>query len=79
MIDWPLHIHIHVLVHRAATILGPPDTPFEGGIFSLRVTFGQDYPEKPPKMRFLSEMFHPNSESHRDEQTRETLSRGNGV
>jgi len=26
----------------------------------LRITFGERYPEKPPKVRFTSEMFHPN-------------------
>lgn len=31
-----------------------------GGIFSLRIIFGQDYPDKPPRVKFTSEMFHPN-------------------
>ncbi|KAH7404572.1 hypothetical protein KP509_15G032400 [Ceratopteris richardii] len=43
-----------------ATIFGPDDTPWEGGIFSLRLTFGENYPEKPPRVRFTSEVFHPN-------------------
>lgn len=43
-----------------ATIFGPEDTPWEGGIFSLRVTFGESYPEKPPRVRFISEIYHPN-------------------
>lgn len=43
-----------------ATIFGPDETPWEGGIFSLRITFGEQYPEKPPRVRFTSEMFHPN-------------------
>ncbi|KAI5063055.1 hypothetical protein GOP47_0021602 [Adiantum capillus-veneris] len=44
----------------SATIFGPDDTPWEGGIFSLRLTFGEHYPEKPPRVRFTSEVFHPN-------------------
>ncbi|XP_021890518.1 ubiquitin-conjugating enzyme E2 1-like isoform X1 [Carica papaya] len=44
----------------SATIFGPDETPWEGGVFSLRMTFGQNYPEKPPRVRFTSEMFHPN-------------------
>ena len=43
-----------------ATIMGPQDTPWEGGIFSLRLTFGERYPEKPPRVRFTTDMFHPN-------------------
>ena len=31
-----------------------------GGVFSLRMTFGEQYPEKPPRVRFTSEVFHPN-------------------
>lgn len=42
------------------TIFGPEDTAFEGGIFPLRITFGDRYPEKPPKVRFTGEFFHPN-------------------
>jgi len=43
-----------------ATVFGPPETPWEGGIYSLRLTFSENYPEKPPRVRFTSEMFHPN-------------------
>jgi len=42
------------------TVFGPDDTPWEGGIFSLRMTFTEQYPDKPPRVRFTSEMFHPN-------------------
>ncbi|KAH0995958.1 hypothetical protein GBA52_019822 [Prunus armeniaca] len=45
----------------SATIFGPEESPWEGsGAFSLRLTFGERYPEKPPRVRFTSEMFHPN-------------------
>jgi len=43
-----------------ATIFGPEDTPWEGGVFSLRLSFGEDYPVRPPRVRFTCDMFHPN-------------------
>ncbi|BEJ11491.1 hypothetical protein CspHIS471_0109130 [Cutaneotrichosporon sp. HIS471] len=43
-----------------AVIFGPPDTPFEDGSFRLTLTFTDSYPNKPPTVRFVSRMFHPN-------------------
>ena len=37
-----------------ANILGPPGTPFEGRLYELRVTAGDDYPNRPPTVRFIS-------------------------
>jgi len=41
-------------------IMGPGDTYFEGGYFKARLDFPMDYPHRPPKMRFISKMWHPN-------------------
>ncbi|KAG7095475.1 Ubiquitin-conjugating enzyme E2 2 [Marasmius oreades] len=43
-----------------AVIFGPADTPFEDGTFKLVLTFDESYPNKPPSVKFLSRMFHPN-------------------
>lgn len=43
-----------------AVIIGPADTPYEDGTFRLVMQFDEQYPNKPPKVRFISEMFHPN-------------------
>ncbi|CAO1615611.1 unnamed protein product [Parajaminaea phylloscopi] len=43
-----------------AVIFGPADTPFEDGTFKLLLTFDESYPNKPPSVKFLSKMFHPN-------------------
>ncbi|XP_054753910.1 ubiquitin-conjugating enzyme E2 G2-like [Lytechinus pictus] len=43
-----------------ALITGPEGTCFEGGVFQTELKFPNDYPLNPPKMRFKTEMFHPN-------------------
>ena len=43
-----------------AVITGPENTPYEGGIFTLKMVFTDRYPMMPPEVRFISEMFHPN-------------------
>jgi ubiquitin-conjugating enzyme E2 A len=40
----------------SGTVFGPDDTPWEGGIYSMRLTFTEQYPDKPPRVRFTSEM-----------------------
>eukprot|EP01084_Bolivina_argentea_P132148 233187_1 len=39
---------------------GPPDTPYEGGVFKLEMFLGLKYPMQPPKCRFLTRIYHPN-------------------
>jgi ubiquitin-conjugating enzyme E2 G2 len=43
-----------------AYIPGPKETPYEGGVFPAELTFPEDYPLSPPKMKFLGEIWHPN-------------------
>lgn len=43
-----------------ALIFGPDNTVWEGGMFKLDIKFPEDYPSKPPKIKFLSYVFHPN-------------------
>ncbi|TPX43136.1 hypothetical protein SeMB42_g03408 [Synchytrium endobioticum] len=42
------------------TIIGPEGTLYEGGMFKATLSFPQNYPLMPPKMKFVSEMWHPN-------------------
>merc|ERR1712029_892889 len=43
-----------------AAITGPEGTYFEDGVFIATLSFPQDYPLNPPKMKFKSDLFHPN-------------------
>ncbi|XP_061590926.1 ubiquitin-conjugating enzyme E2 T [Cololabis saira] len=43
-----------------AQIVGGTDTPYEGGLFSLEVLIPERYPFEPPKIRFLTPIYHPN-------------------
>jgi len=47
---------------RNAVIIGPTDTPFEDGTFKLVMQFDENYPNKPPQVKFISRMVcpHPN-------------------
>lgn len=44
-------------------IAGPPDTPYEGGNFVLEIKVPETYPFNPPKVKFLTKIWHPNISS----------------
>ena len=51
------------LTHLRATFPGPRDTPYEGGTYIVDVQIPNDYPFKPPVMKFVTKLWHPNISS----------------
>jgi len=43
-----------------ATIVAPSETPYENGIFFLRLIMPFDYPFTPPKVTFITKIYHCN-------------------
>lgn len=46
--------YFHVIV------MGPKDSPYEGGVFKLELFLPEEYPMSAPKVRFMTRIYHPN-------------------
>jgi ubiquitin-conjugating enzyme (huntingtin interacting protein 2) len=49
--------------HLRGTIIGSSGSPYEGGEFDIDITIPQQYPFEPPKMKFITKIWHPNISS----------------
>ncbi|KAF4121872.1 ubiquitin-conjugating enzyme (huntingtin interacting protein 2) [Geosmithia morbida] len=57
-------------------ITGPPDTPYAGGTYHIKITIPDSYPFKPPIMSFITKIYHPNISSQTGAICLDTLSTG---
>ena len=62
--DIPENMHAQPLKNNlfrwTATLKGPDDTPYAGGVFKLSLHFPVDYPYRPPYVKFETPVYHPN-------------------
>lgn len=49
-----------------AGIEGPPQSPYQGGFFQVIILVPDSYPFRPPVIRFLTRILHPNISFHGD-------------
>ena len=49
--------------HLVGTINGPDGTCYDGGVFDVDILIPCEYPFEPPKMRFITKIWHPNVSS----------------
>jgi len=47
----------------SVTIIGPDDTPYAKGKFVFEVDIPSEYPFKPPKVKAVTRIYHPNVEN----------------
>mmetsp|Transcript_11948 Transcript_11948/g.14458 ORF Transcript_11948/g.14458 Transcript_11948/m.14458 type:complete len:199 (+) Transcript_11948:17-613(+) len=49
--------------HLEGIIKGPDSTPYDGGVFKVDIVIPDGYPFEPPKMKFMTKIWHPNISS----------------
>jgi ubiquitin-conjugating enzyme (huntingtin interacting protein 2) len=56
-------VHEGNLQHMIGTLHGPEGTVYEGGIYDVDIEIPKQYPFEPPKMKFITKVWHPNISS----------------
>ncbi len=51
------------LLFYTGSIAGPEDTVYAGGVWKVEIKLSRNYPFEPPKMRFITPLWHPNVSS----------------
>ncbi|CAD8192572.1 unnamed protein product [Paramecium octaurelia] len=71
ILNYEQHPHPHIKIFPCQgnvsfwkiILLGPEQTPYEGGVYILYLQFDENYPIKPPNLRFLTPIYHCNINS----------------
>ena len=50
-----------------ATLLGPKDSSYKGGLFYIEIIFSEEFPNKSPKIIFLTPIYHLNVNPNKNE------------
>jgi len=56
-------LNLEDILDIQADIAGPVGTPYEDGLFKVKLVIPADFPNVPPKGYFLTKIFHPNVSS----------------
>jgi ubiquitin-conjugating enzyme (huntingtin interacting protein 2) len=51
------------LTHLIGTLQGPKGTVYEGGVYDVDIKIPKQYPFEPPKMKYITKIWHPNISS----------------
>ena len=49
-----------------ATMTGPKNTPYQGGLFTIIISFPNDYPNHGPEFKFRNKIYHLNVDFEKD-------------
>lgn len=55
-----VHINEECMTEVQASITGPVGTPYENGVFRMKLVMDASFPTTPPKGWFITKIFHPN-------------------
>ncbi|PWW75158.1 hypothetical protein C7212DRAFT_352788 [Tuber magnatum] len=67
-------VDIADMTHLQGRFAGPPGTPYEGGEFVVDIKLPDNYPFMPPRMKFITKIWHPNVSSQTGAICLDTLS-----
>ena len=58
-----IHLNNDCIDDLICELPGVKDTPYEGGIWSISIKITDRYPFKPPQVKFITKIWHPNVSS----------------